>query len=141
VLAFVNQLGNIKLFLLSIAGAVVFTILLVSANTVAMSVRERIQEIGVLKTLGFKSSTILWLIIGESKVMALTGGILGTALGYVVTQAMRDQTVAFFDGLVLPLWGVPICLGVALMIGLLSSVVPALLASRTKITDALRHSG
>ena len=141
VLAFVNQLGNIKLFLLSIAGAVVFTILLVSANTVAMSVRERIQEIGVLKTLGFKSSTILWLIIGESMVMALTGGILGTALGYVVTQAMRDQTVAFFDGLVLPLWGVPICLGVALMIGLLSSVVPALIASRTKITDALRHSG
>jgi putative ABC transport system permease protein len=141
VLSFVNQLGNIKLFLLSIAGAVVFTILLVSANTVAMSVRERIQEIGVLKTLGFKSSTILCLIIGESMAMALTGGILGTALGYVVTQAMRDQTVAFFDGLVLPLWGVPICLGVALMIGLLSSVVPALIASRTKITDALRHSG
>ena len=141
VLSFVNQLGNIKVFLMSIAGAVVFTILLVSGNTVAMSVRERINEIGVLKTLGFTASTVLWMIIGEAVVMALAGGVLGTAASYFATQLMRDVVVNFFDGLVMPLWGVPICLFVALMVGLLSSVVPAFIASRTKVADALRHSG
>ena len=141
VLSFVSQLGNIKMFLLSIAAAVVFTILLVSGNTVAMSVRERISEIGVLKTLGFRSSTLLWLIVGESVVIALAGGLLGTALGYFVTQLMEDMIVAFFDGLVMPLWGVPLCLFVAFLIGLLSSLIPASLAARTKIADAFRHTG
>jgi putative ABC transport system permease protein len=141
VLSFVNQLGNIKVFLMSIAGAVVFTILLVSGNTVAMSVRERINEIGVLKTLGFTANTVLWMIIGEAVVMALAGGVLGTAASYFATQLMRDVVVNFFDGLVMPLWGVPICLFVALMVGLLSSVVPAFIASRTKVADALRHTG
>jgi putative ABC transport system permease protein len=140
-LSFVNQLGNIKLFLLSIAGAVVFTIVLVSANTVAMSVRERIREIGVLKTLGFTSSIVLAMIIVEAVAMALLGGVLGVALCYVVTQGMRDMMVSFFSGFAMPLWGVPICLAAAALIGLCSSVIPASLAARTQITEALRHSG
>ncbi len=140
-LAFVSQLGNVKLFLMSIAGAVVFTILVVSGNTVAMSVRERIQEIGVLKTLGFTSNTILGMIITEAVLIALLGGLLGTALAYGVTLGASEMLVAFFEGLVMPWWGVPFCLVVALLIGVVSSVIPATLAARTRVTDALRHTG
>jgi len=140
-LSFVSQLGNVKLFLLSIAGAVVFTILLVSGNTVAMSVRERIQEIGVLKTLGFTSSAILWMIVFEAVVIALLGGIIGTALTYAVTTVASEMLIGFFEGLVMPWWGAGFCLGVALLIGLTSSIVPAMIAARTRVTDALRHTG
>ena len=139
--SFVEQIGNIKLFLLSIAGAVVFTIILVSANTMATSTRERIQEIGVLKTLGFKSPVILTMIVSEAMLIAAVGGLLGTGLSYVVTQAMGDLIVGFFTGFRMPLWGVPVCLAAALLIGFFSSVVPAAMASNTRITDALRHSG
>jgi putative ABC transport system permease protein len=140
-LSFVNQLGNIKLFLLSIAGAVVFTILLVSGNTVAMSVRERIREIGVLKTLGFTSSAVLTMIVVEAVAMALLGGVLGVALCFAVTQAMRDMMVSFFTGFVMPVWGIPLCLAAAVLIGFCSSIIPASIAARTEITEALRHSG
>jgi len=140
-LSFVEQLGNIKVFLMSIAAAIAFTIVLVSANTVAMTVRERLSEIGVLKTLGFHSSTILLMILGEALLMALVGGTLGVLLAYGVTQAMANVMVAFFSGFTMPLWGVPICLAAAVLIGLGSSLVPAVMAARTNITDALRHTG
>ena len=140
-LAFVNQLGNIKLFLLSIAGAIVFTIMLVSANTMAMSVRERIREVGVLKTLGFTSGSVLTLILGEAMLIATAGGVLGVAGAYFATKFLEKMTAGFFTGLAMPLWGVPICLAAALVIGLGSSLFPALSASRRNVVEALRHSG
>ena len=141
VLEFVEQLGNIKLFLVSIAGAVVFTILLVSANTMAMSVRERILEVGVMRTLGFTSTSVVAMIIAEAVAMALLGGLVGVALSYFATQALESVAVGVVTGFVLPLWGVPICLAVAILIGLVSSVIPAWMAARTTIADALRHMG
>ena len=140
-LSFIEQIGNVQLFLLSIAAAVVFTILLVSANTVAMSVRERILEVGVLKTLGFTPRAILLMIVAESMAMALLGGIAGAGLCYGLTRVLEGAQLGFFAGFVLPVWGVPFCLAVALLIGLLSSLIPALIAARTTITDALRHAG
>ena len=140
-LSFINQLGNIKLFLLSIAGAVVFTIVLVSANTVAMTVRERIREIGVMKTLGFTSTAVLAMIVTESVALAMIGGLMGVGICLLVTQAMSDMLVVFFTGLTMPLWGIPVCLAAAFLIGLLSSVVPAALAAHMRITEALRHAG
>lgn len=140
-LSFVEQLGNIKLFLMSIAGAVAFTIMLVSANTMAMTVRERIAEIGVLKTLGFRSHTLLAMILGEAVLMALAGGVLGVGLAFALTQVAANVMAAFITGFTMPFWGVPICLAAALSIGVGSSLVPAILASRTNITDALRHTG
>ena len=139
--SFVEQIGNIKLFLLSIAGAVVFTIVLVSANTMAMSTRERIQEIGVLKTLGFTAPVVLTMIVSEAMLIAAVGGLLGAALSYVATQALGNLIVGFFTGFMMPLWAVPVCVAVALLIGFFSSVVPATIASKTRITDALRHTG
>ena len=134
-------MGNIKLFLLSIAGAIVFTIMLVSANTMAMSVRERIREVGVLKTLGFTSPMVLALILGEALVLAFVGGVLGVAGALAASGALEKAAAGFFAGFSMPMWGVPVCLAAALVIGLVSSLVPALSASHSKITEALRHTG
>ena len=140
-LAFVEQIGNIQLFLLTIGGAVVFTIILVTANTMAMSTRERVQEIGVFKTLGFTPLTVVTLIVTESLFIAALGGALGVALCFAGTQFLSSVVVGFFGNFVMPLWGVPICFAVAMLIGLFSSIVPAGVAANTRIADALRHTG
>ncbi len=140
-LGFINQMGNIKLFLLSIAAAIVFTMLMVSANTVAMSVRERTREIGVLKTLGFRRRSVMGLVLGEAVLIALLGGAVGVTITVAVTTAMQDMAVQWFTGFTLPPWGIGMCFAMAVVVGLGSSTVPALIASRTKIVDALRHTG
>jgi putative ABC transport system permease protein len=140
----VAQLGNIKVFLLSICGAVVFTILLVSANTMAMSVRERVKEIGVLKTLGFTNGKVLAMIIAESVIMAMTGGLMGCALAYLFCMGVNQIPairLVFFTGITMPPSVLAISLLVTFFIGFLSSVIPAVNASRVPITDALRHAG
>ena len=140
-LSFITQLGNVKLFLLAIAIAIVFTMLMVSANTVAMSVRERTREIGVLKTLGFDSTSVLGIILGEALLISIAGGILGTLLvpgvGAVASQVLGPM----IPSLVLPAWGISVCIATALAVGLCSSAVPATVASRANIVDALRHEG
>ena len=142
-LSFINQLGNVKLFLLSIAGAIVFTMLMVSANTVAMSVRERTREIGVLKTLGFPAASVLGLVLGEAVAIAILGGLGGIALTWAANSAMAASNFAvqFFTGFTMPAWGVPVCFAMALVVGVGSSTVPAIVAARTQIVDALRHTG
>lgn len=140
-LSFVSMLGNVKVFLLSICGAVVFTILLVSANTMAMSVRERIKEIGVLRTLGFTTEKVLAMIIAESVIIAMLGGLLGCLMAFAMVHLMGGVFQAMFGALRMPPVVLLISLGIAFAIGLLSSVVPAYNASRIPITDALRHAG
>src|SRR5262249_41922401 len=122
-LSFVSMLGNVKLFLLSICGAVVFTILLVSANTMAMSVRERVKEIGVLKTLGFTRGNVLTMIVAESVIIAMLGGFLGCVMAYVVCLGLTDIQI-MFGGLTMPPVVLAISLLVAFAIGLLSSAIP-----------------
>jgi len=141
-LSFIAMLGNVKVFLLSICGAVAFTILLVSANTMAMSVRERIKEIGVLKTLGFTTPQVLTMIIAESVIIAMLGGVIGCLLAYAVSQGVSRMSLPFLPfGLPMPPAVVLISLAVTLAIGFFSSVFPAFNASRVPITDALRHTG
>ena len=140
-LSFVAFLGNIKLFLLSVCAAVTFTILLVSANTIAMSVRERVGEVGVLKTLGFTRGAILGIILGEALTISLIGGILGLGLATMLVVGVRHSPVAFFQQLK-TLTIVPsvaaMCLLAAALIGLASAFVPAFQASRISIIEALR---
>ncbi len=140
-LAFITQLGNVKLFLLAIGAAIVFTMLMVSANTIAMSVRERTREIGVLKTLGFDSAAVLGLVLAEALLISLAGGLLGCLLVPAVSAAATAVMGPLIPSLVLPPWGLLACITTALAVGLGSSVVPATVASRTNIVDALRHAG
>ncbi len=143
-LSFVSFLGNIKLFLLSICAAVTFTILLVSGNTMAMSVRERIKEVGVLKTLGFTNDAILGIIIGEAISISLIGGVLGLILASILTVGVGKAGQAFvaqLHGLSMTPITALIALGVAVFIGFVSSFVPAWNASHTNILDSLRYSG
>ena len=90
-LGFLSMLGNVKLFLVSICAAVMFTILLVSANTMAMSVRERVREVGVLKTLGFTGGNILWIILGEACAISVAGGAIGYLLSTVPGEAASNE--------------------------------------------------
>lgn len=143
-LSFVAFLGNIKLFLLSICAAVTFTILLVSGNTMAMSVRERIKEVGVLKTLGYTNYTILGIIIGEAVTISLIGGTVGLVLASMLTVAVGKVGAAFvaqLNGLSLTPITSLIALTIALLIGFVSSFVPAWNAARTNILDSLRYTG
>ncbi len=141
-LSFVSFLGNIKLFLLIVCAAVMFTMLLVSANTIAMSVRERVREVGVLKVLGFTNSMVLAIILTEALVVSLLGGLLGVVLASAMTGVVRSGP-AFLDQLkhlsLTPAVAV-ICLGIASIIGVLSAFVPAYQASRISILEALRST-
>jgi putative ABC transport system permease protein len=143
-LSFVSFLGNIKVFLLSICAAVTFTILLVSGNTMAMSVRERITEVGVLKTLGFTNEGILSIIVGEALCIAAIGGLIGLVLAALITAAASKAGAGAMIGvanLSLTPFTVLISLAVALLIGFISSFVPAWNAARTNILDSLRYTG
>lgn len=142
-LGFVAMLGNVKAFMLSIALAVVFTILLVSANTMAMSIRERTREVAVLKTLGFTRRTILSLFIGEAIALALTGGILGSLAAMVLgAGAAKAGGGGFFAGaLNVAPTTVAVAWLVAALVGFLSAAIPAYNASRIGIVEGLRHIG
>ncbi len=142
-LQFLSFLGNLKLFLVAICAAVTFTILLVSGNTMAMSVRERIREVGILKTLGYTNGAILGIVLGEAAFISLIGGIVGLLLAGGLMSVVRQGAAGFAQ---LQQMGLTpgfsmLCLGFAVAIGVLSSVVPAANASRTNILDALRNAG
>lgn len=138
--SFLAFLGNVKLFLLSICGAVTFTILLVSANTVAMSVRERTREMAVLRTLGYTPGEILGLVLGESVVISVLGGVVGIGIGLGLSKALEASPANFgFQGLK---WqAMAIVLVSAAIIGLLSALVPAVIASRNNVVESLRFTG
>ena len=99
-LSFINSIGNVKAFILSICFAVVFATLLVSANTMAMSIRERTREVAVLKTLGFTRPSILRLYLGEAIIVALIGGVAGCvlAIGVIAGIAQMPGMGFFFLG-------------------------------------------
>jgi putative ABC transport system permease protein len=142
-LQFVSFLGNVKMFLMIICAAVTFTVLLVSGNTMAMSVRERIREVGILKTLGYTPGTILFLILGEAGVLSLLGGVFGLLLAVGLTNVVRNGP-SFIQAMktlsITPDVGGAL-LAVAVLIGLISSFIPAFNASRTPILESLRNSG
>jgi len=141
-LSFVSFLGNVKAFLLVVCGAVMFTVLLVSANTIAMSVRERVREVGVLKVLGFTRGLILTIILSEAVIVSVIGGMLGVVLASFLTGVVR-QMPAFLDQLrhlTLTPSVALLCLAIAAGIGLVSAFVPAFQASRMPILDALKSS-
>lgn len=141
-LEFVAMLGNVKAFILMICSAVVFATLLVSANTMAMSIRERTREVAVLKTLGFTRQSVLGLFVSEAVALAMAGGVIGVGLAYVLIYAVTHspQFFSFYNMKVTPgMWAV--ALFVSGLVGLVSSLIPSYHASQVNIVDGLRHIG
>lgn len=142
-LSFLAFLGNVKLILLSICAAVTFTLLLVSGNTMAMSVRERVREVGVLKTLGFTPGKVLSLFVGEAVLIVLIGGSVGLVLASGLCALLRNAPATEFTNLrflTVPLPVASVCLLVAAMVGVLSTIVPAWSAARRPIVEALKFT-
>jgi putative ABC transport system permease protein len=140
-LDFVALLGNVKAFILSICGAVVFTMLLVCANTMAMSIRERTREVAVLRTIGFTRGSILRLLLSESVAIALIGGIAGvlSATGVVLFMARPGVGLPVSMHMTADTAGVVML--VAAFVGLVSGLIPSYRASNLGIVDALRYLG
>jgi putative ABC transport system permease protein len=141
--SFLSMAGNLTTLLRSIGLAVCFTILLVTANTMSMSVRDRQTEIAVLKTLGFPSALVMGLVLGEALFLGALGGTLGLLLSSLAIKALPkvpfigDAIGAFPNLGLMPSVAI---LGVtlALVLGILAGVVPAFSAYRSRITDMLR---
>jgi putative ABC transport system permease protein len=141
-LSFVNMLGNVKAFILSICMAVVFTTLLVSANTMAMSIRERTREVAVLKTLGFERRTILGLFVGEAMSLSIAGGLFGSGFAWLLLTMMKKSPMGFFLAQMhISLGTLGVAVVVAALVGFFSSLVPSYHAARVEIVEGLRHIG
>lgn len=135
---FAEQVGNIGFILTAILTAVFFTILLVAGNTMAQAVRERVEELGVLKALGFTNRGVQRLVLAESCLIAILGGGLGLGIGWILVS-QGDPT-----GGALPLFFFPVpdlLIGIALIIalGLVAGFLPAIQAQRLRISEALRR--
>ncbi|MDR6993272.1 FtsX-like permease family protein [Luteimonas sp. 3794] len=135
--AFAKQFADIGLIVTAIMGAVFFTLLLLTGNTMAQAVRERIPELATLKTLGFSDGTVLVLVMVESVLLVVIGGLVGLGLAAAIMPG-----VSAASGGVIALPTVPaqtwlIGLGLMIGIGIIVGVLPALRAQRLKIVDAL----
>jgi putative ABC transport system permease protein len=141
-LEFVAMMGNVKAFILMICSAVVFATLLVSANTMAMSIRERTREVAVLKTLGFTRQSVLGLFVSEAVALSLAGGLLGFFLGWLMIYGLTHskQFISFFPMKVTPGMCL-LSLLIAGFVGLVSATLPSYHASKVNIVDGLRHIG
>ena len=138
--SFMNQFGNIALIVTLILGAVFFTLLLVSGNTMSQSVRERISELAVLKTLGFADRTVLGIVLSESILIMLMGGLLGLGLGWLVVQGLAQQMAAFLPGIFLSPGAIALAIAMMVGAGIVAGIFPALKAMRLSIVDALARA-
>lgn len=136
--SFMEQMGDIALIVQLILGAVFFTLLLVTGNTMAQSVRERISELAVLKTVGFSDRTVLGIVLVESILIIVIGGVLGLLAGAGLAALASDNFSAMV-GVGLSVSTGSLLTGVAIMIaaGILAGLFPALHAMRLSIVDAL----
>ena len=137
--AFAQQVGDIGAIIRGIVTAVFFTILLVAANTMAQSVRERTSELAVLKTLGFSDGLVLVLVLAESCAIAVLGGTIGLGLAWLLTRA-GDPTGGLFPAFFLPQADLVRGGLFALALGIVAGIMPALQAMRLRIVDALRRT-
>ena len=140
-LSFVEMTKAILMAIQVVSWAVIGVILVVLANTMAMSARERLGEYAVLKTMGFRPRHLAGIIIGESMILALVGGCLGLALSVPALRLFPGDVSQYFP--VLEITNVTAALGlsVALVVGVLAAVFPAWRAMRVKIAEALRKVG
>lgn len=135
--SFAKQFGNIALIVQLILGAVFFTLLLVAGNTMSQSVRERIPELAVLKTVGFKDISVLGIVLSESILIIAIGGVLGLGIGWVLVQGAAQSMGASLPGIYLSPQAIMIAVGIMFGAGILAGLFPALKAMRLTIVEAL----
>ena len=136
--SFAKQIGDIGLIVTGIMGAVFFTLLLLTGNTMAQAVRERIPELAVLKTIGFSNRSVLGLVLGEAVLLVAIGGLLGLLLAPIAMTAATKMSGGFIQlpsNLPPESWTTGLVLMLAF--GVLAGLLPALRAMRLNIVDAL----
>jgi putative ABC transport system permease protein len=136
--AFAKQIGDIALITAAILSAVFFTILLVTGNTMAQSVRERTGELGALKAIGFTNGKVLALILGESLLLSILGGGLGLGLAALLISR-GDPTGSLLPTFHLPPRDLVIGCGFFVALGVVAGVLPAIQAVRLRVADSLRR--
>jgi len=133
------QLGNIVLIVSSILGMVFFTILLVTGNTMAQAVRERTGELGVLKAIGFTNARVVTLVLAESCLLTVLGGMVGLGLALAITPVIAQPLAGLLPMFFLPTRALLIGFGLSIALGLVTGIFPALQAMRLRVADALRR--
>lgn len=134
----VKQFGNIKFLIVSIGSVVFFTLLLVTGNTMAISVRERTRELGVLKAIGFSDRAVLGFILGESMVISLAGCI-GLGLALIAIPALSHAMAGLLPPLLIGAKTLAYGVLAALFVGFASGILPAYGATRMRVVTALRR--
>jgi putative ABC transport system permease protein len=136
--SFVKQAGNIEFLMLSIGGVVFFTLLLVTGNTMAIAVRDRIRELAVLKAVGYSDRFVLGMVLGEALLLAFVGGGIGILLAKLLTLH-GDPTRGMLPFFYLAPGAAVAGIALALLVGILGGILPALSAMRLRVVDALRR--
>ena len=141
ILGFLNMLGNVQLLISGICTAVLFAVILVAANTMAMSIRERSREIGIMKALGFRRIQVLRLLLLESVLLAFVGSVLGAGLARVI---LGNANLAMQSGGMVPNltigWGILlVCTGIGVLVGFLAAGIPAYRAANRPVVEAIRN--
>ncbi|RPI63082.1 MAG: ABC transporter permease, partial [Lysobacterales bacterium] len=137
---FANQIGDIATIVTAVASAVFFTMLLVTGNTMAQSVRERINEIAVLKTLGYSKRVVAGLVVGESFLITALGGTIGLGLAVLAADSMSAAVAQYFPVLGIPRSTYVIGAVLIVVLSVLAALLPSVEAWRLRITDALRKA-
>jgi putative ABC transport system permease protein len=135
----VKQFGNIELLILTIGAVVFFTLLLITGNTMAIAVRERVGELAVLKAIGFSDFSILVLVLAEALLIALLGGILGLGLAILAVPVLGNALNGLLPELVLSPEILSLGLATALLIGAAGGILPGVGAMRMRVVNALRR--
>jgi putative ABC transport system permease protein len=135
----VKQFGNISFLILAIGTVVFFTLLLVTGNTMAIAVRERTGELAVLKAIGFSDRAVLLFVLGESLVIALVGGLIGLGLALVMIPVLGRALNGLLPALFLAPSILMLGMATALLVGLLSGLLPGIGAMRMRVVSALRR--
>ncbi len=140
---FTQMIGNVKGLVLSISTVVVFMILLITGNTMAMNIRERSHEIAILKSLGFQNESLFAMLLGESVLIAMMGGVAGVVGGKLLFMFvdLSKASMGFLRSFQVELPTVALGLAIALVVGLASGAFPALGAARRTVSDGLRRLG
>ncbi|MCZ6458170.1 MAG: ABC transporter permease [Gammaproteobacteria bacterium] len=137
---FASQLGDIGFITTIIMSAVFFTIVLLTGNTMAQALRERIPELAVLKTIGFTDTAVSALVLGEAIVLCVVGGLCGIAMAYLLLPGIAPVLESFAGSIDFSATTLATAIGLSVVIGIVIGIVPAMSARRLTIVDALRKN-